>query len=106
MDKKTEDTTKENKVTLLEVLVRLLLIISPVILPQFFATEKMTKIIIPVIWFVIYGPFFVMPHLNYDQWEDNAKPFFWIFKSIFLIYMALLVGSGLMYVFFGKPHYS
>ena len=96
----------EKQVTFIEVVIRLCLIFSPVILPQFLATDKMSKIIIPTIWFAIFGPVFLMPHLNYDNWSENAKPFFWIFKSIFFLYMMLLIGWAVMYVFFGKVHYS
>ncbi len=97
---------KNERVTLIQVLVRLILIFSPVILPQIYSSDKWSKIFIPFIWFMSFIPVFLCPHRDYEQWDKSAKPFAWIFSSIAYLYLFMLVGWGVMFIFFGKIPYS
>jgi hypothetical protein len=51
------------------------------------------------------GPFFLIPTQNIEDWEDNAKPYYWIFESIGKLFLWLIVLSGVIYVLFGKGRY-
>lgn len=96
---------EEKKVTLLEVYVRLLLIVTPIVGPYIFDASKGAQVAIPSIWLICMGPFFLIPIQDIDKWEEDAKQYYWIFQSIGKIYLALIIASAFMYLLFGKGRY-
>ena len=85
----------EGKVTLFEVFWRLILTFFPFILPLFFYNEGVLKAVL--IWGLVYicvlGPWWFLPNLDENEWEENAKPFKIIFDSIIWVIGALLMLS-------------
>lgn len=98
-------SSENEKVTILEIYWRLLVIVAPIIGPYLFDASKGAKVVIPAMWLICMGPFFMIPLQNIDMWEDEAKPYYWIFQSIGKIYLGLIIISGAMYFLFGKGRY-
>ncbi len=95
----------DRRVTVQEVWLRLTIIISPLIGPYLFDMSKTAQVVVPGLWLVCMGPFFLIPTSNFDAWEEDAKPYHWIFQSIAKLYLGLIIISGLMYLFFGRGRY-
>ena len=93
---------EDKKVTLLEVYIRLIIILAPIIVPHIIDASKGAKVVIPMRWLRVMGPFFMIPIQDIDKWEEDAKQYYWIFQSIGKIYGALIIISGFMYLLFGR----
>ncbi len=91
------------KVTQFEVFWRLLVIVSPVVVPQFIDFGNKMDFAIPLIWILFMGPMFFCPSLNIEDWEDDAKPYFWIFDSLWKLFFGLLILGGALHLLFGRP---
>jgi|688.fasta_scaffold2394100_1 hypothetical protein len=95
----------EKKVTLANVYFRLLLIVAPIVGPYIFDASKGAQVVVPALWLICLGPFFLIPIQDIDKWEEDAKKYYWIFQSIGKIYLALIIASAFMYLLFGKGRY-
>jgi hypothetical protein len=98
-------SSEEEKVTLLEVYWRLIIIVAPIIGPYLLDASKGAKVVIPAMWLIFMGPLFMIPLQNIDMWEEDAKPYYWIFQSIGKLYLGLIIISAFMYLLFGKGRY-
>ena len=95
------------KVTLIDVLWRILVLIVPFFLPQFFDLGKDGQKVLPFIWAIFFPLVFMYlkPSPNINDWEDEAKPFFWIFKSIGYLILGGVILSGVLYLLIGKTRH-
>ncbi len=93
------------KVTVFEIWIRLIVIIAPLIGPYLLDMSKGAKVAIPSLWLICAGPIFLIPTRSIDDWEEGAKPYYWIFSSIGRIYLGLVILSGFVYLLFGKGRY-
>jgi hypothetical protein len=94
---------ENKKVTQFEVFWRLAIILGPIILPQFIDFGRKMDFMIPLLWLLFTGPLFFLPSLNIDDWEEDAKPYHWIFNSTWKLFIGLLLLSGLLNILFGRP---
>ena len=97
--------SKQKKVSVVEVFIRLFLILTPIVGPYIMDVSGKGKIIIPIIWLVILGPVFLIPFGGIDNYEDDAKPYYWIFQSIGKLYLFLFFLMIPLYMFFGQVRF-
>jgi hypothetical protein len=74
--------SNNSKVTVVEVWIRLMVIIAPLVGPYLLDMSKDAKVAIPVLWLMCMGPFFLILIKSIEQWEDGAKPYYWIFAQL------------------------
>ena len=69
-----------------EAIFRLIVIFSPLIVPQFINFGENLCVYIPIIWMIFFAPIYFCPNLSLEFWDEKAKPFHYIFIHIGKIY--------------------
>jgi hypothetical protein len=78
---------------------------GPIVGPQIYNFNifgEKSHIIIPLLWIVFLGPFWFLPSLNDDEWEEDAKPYKFIFESVGKLLLGLIILSGVLGVLLGS----
>ena len=86
---------KRKKVTILECLLRLSIMIGPIIFPYLFLEDD-GRWVWGVLWIGVMGPFFAIPLAGEDEREDGTHIFKRLFESVGMLYLGLILLSGLL----------
>jgi len=88
----TESKSEAKQFTVFNALFRVVLMFTPIFGPYLLGAKGGLEIVIPFIWLVCMGPVACCVGIpNYEDWDESAKPFRFIFNSVVYLYVIMLV---------------